>query len=157
MDSQFLEFWGNYLLASAKGQRQLEDLQKWIHQGFRGYGELAAMLRKFYGLQAPANQNADWKEAWQKATQDFEASFKTFSAMLDMVPNGRYQALERKCDQLQKQIAEQEETIKILRELLAEKGTYQGEAVKVFQDLANKQVAAFETLIKKVAAAGDYK
>jgi hypothetical protein len=47
MDSQFLEFWGNYLLAAAKGQKQLEDLNQWIRQGFSGFEELTAMLKKF--------------------------------------------------------------------------------------------------------------
>ena len=28
MDSRFLEFWGNYMLAAAKGQQQIDDLYK---------------------------------------------------------------------------------------------------------------------------------
>ena len=51
MDRQFLEFWGNYLLAAAKGQKQLEDMNQWLNQGFSGYEELTAMFKKFYGLE----------------------------------------------------------------------------------------------------------
>ena len=39
-----------------------------------------------------------------------------------------------------------------MRKLLAEKGTYQGETAKVYQDLVKKQAGAFETLMKNIAA-----
>ena len=64
MDSQFLEFWGNYLLAAASGQKQLEDLNRWISQGFSGCDELTAMFNKFYGLEHPCNNDSDSTKAW---------------------------------------------------------------------------------------------
>jgi dTDP-4-amino-4,6-dideoxygalactose transaminase len=114
MDRQFLEFWGNYLLAAAKGQKQLEDLNRWIRRGCSGFEELTAMFKKYYGLQDPRRKDSAADQAWQNAA------------------------------------AEQEKTIQILRKLLAEEGTYQGETVKVFQDLVNKQAAAFETFMKNL-------
>ena len=47
----------------------------------------------------------------------------------------------------------QENTINVLRRLLAEEGTYQRETVKVFQDLLNKQADAFEKLMRDLTAA----
>ena len=73
---------------------------------------------------------------------------------MGLVPKDKYQALEQKYAALQKKVADQEETIKTLRNLLSEDGTYQGETVKVFQDLVNKQADAFETFMKSIAAAG---
>jgi uncharacterized coiled-coil protein SlyX len=70
---------------------------------------------------------------------------------MGVVPKDRYRALEQKYTALQEKTAEQEDTIKVLRKLLAEEGTYQGETVKVFQDLTNKQADAFETLMKSIA------
>ena len=45
MDRQFLEFWGNYLLSVARGQKQLEDVTRWIRGGFSGVEELTALLK----------------------------------------------------------------------------------------------------------------
>jgi uncharacterized coiled-coil protein SlyX len=152
MDRQFLEFWGNYLLAAAKGQKQLEDLNRWISQGFSGFEELTAMFNKFYGLEHSPKKNSDSAKAWENAAAGFRNSFNAYLDLMGVVPRDKYQALEQKCAALQKKVADQDETIKILRSLLTEEGTYQGETVKVFQNLVNKQSDAFETLMKNLAA-----
>ena len=153
VDSKFLEFWGNYLLAAAKGQQQLEDLNKWIRQGFSGFEELTAMFNKFYGLEHPSrHQDAGSIQAWQNAAADFRTAFNAYLNLMGMVPQDEYQALEQKCAALQKKVADQKDTINVLRTLLAEEGTYQGQTAKVLQDLVNKQAEAFETLMKGFAA-----
>jgi DNA repair exonuclease SbcCD ATPase subunit len=152
MDRQFLEFWGNYLLAAAKGQKQLEDLNQWIRQGFRGFEELTAMFKKFYALEDPRKGDSDSTRAWQNAAADFRNSFNAYITLMGMVPQDKYLTLEQKYAALQKKVAEQKETIQALRKLLTEKGTYQGETVKVFQDLVQKQSDAFEKLMKNIAA-----
>ena len=150
MDRQFLEFWGQYLLAAAKGQKQLEDLNQWICQGFSGFEELTAMFKKFYGLEHPPQQSSDSAKAWQNAAADFRDSFNAYLDLMGVVPRDKYLALEQRCATLQNKVADQEETIRVLRSLLTEEGTYQGETVKVFQDLVNKQSDAFESLMRKL-------
>ena len=152
MDSKFLEFWGNYLLAAAKGQKQLEDLNQWIRQGFKGVEDLTAMFSKFYGIDHPRNKDAAATPAWQNAAKDFQKSLDAYLNLMGLVPKDKYQALEQKYAALQKKVAEQEESIKVLRKLLAEEGTYQGETIKVFQELVNKQAEAFEQLMNQFAA-----
>ncbi len=151
MDRQFLEFWGNYLLAAAKGQKQLEDLNQWICQGFSGFEELSALFKKFYGLEHPPQKNSDSAKAWENAVAGFRDSFNAYLDLMGVVPRDKYLALEQKCASLQNKAADQEATIKVLRSLLSEEGTYQGETVKVFQDLVNKQTDAFESLMRKMA------
>ena len=153
MDSQFLEFWGNYLLAAAKGQKQLEDLNQWIRQGLSGFEELTAMLKKFYGIDSPQKNDADSTNTWQNAAADFQNSLDSYLTLMGLIPQEKYRALEQKYAALQNKVAELEDTIKVLRNLLAEKGTYQGETTKVFQDLVNRQAEAFETLMQSVSAA----
>jgi hypothetical protein len=152
MDRQFLEFWGNYLLAAAKGQKQLEDLNQWLHQGFSGFEELTAMFKKFYGLEHPPDENSDSAKDWENAAAGFRNSFNAYLDLMGMVPRDKYQALEQKCGVLQEKVADQEETIKVLRSLLTEEGTYQGETVKALQNLVNTQSDAFETLMKSLTA-----
>jgi hypothetical protein len=155
MDRQFLEFWGNYLLAAASGQKQLEDLSQWIRQGFSGFEELTAMFKKCYGLERPCKEDSNSAKAWQNAAADFRNSFNAFFDLMGVVSRDKYQALEQKCAALQKKNADQEETIKVLRSLMAEEGTYQGETVKVFQNLVKKQSDAFERLMKSLTAAAE--
>ena len=153
MDRQFLEFWGNYLLAAARGQKQIEDLNQWISQGFSGFEELTAMFKKYYSLERPPDEDANSTKAWQNAMADFRDSFNAYLNLMGVIPQDKYRTLEQKYAALQKKVAEQENTIKALRELLAEEGTYQGETAKAFRDLVKKQAAAFETLMKNMAAA----
>ena len=155
MDSKFLEFWGNYLLAAARGQKQLEDLNQWIDQGFKGFEDLTAMFNKFYGITPSRKKDDETTRAWQSAAADFRNSFDAYIELMGLVSKDKYQALEEKFDALQKKAAEQEESIQILRKLLAEDGTYQGETIKAFQDLMNKQADAFETLMNQIAAAAE--
>jgi len=155
MDRQFLEFWGNYLLAAARGQKQLEDLNQWIRQGFSGFEELTALLKTYYGLERPGTQDSGSDPAWQKAAAGFRNSFNAYLDLMGLVPRDKYQALEQKCDALRNKVADQEETIRILRSLVAEEGTYQGETVKVFKNLVKKQSDAFETLMKNLTATAD--
>ena len=155
MDSQFLEFWGNYLLAAARGQKQLEDLNQWISQGLSGFEELTAMFKKYYGLERPRSEDPDAAQAWQNAAADFRNSFKMYLNLMGLVPKDKYRMLEQKHAALQKKVAEQEDTINLLRGLLAEKGSYQGETAGVLQDLMKKQSEAFETFMKNLAAAAN--
>jgi len=152
MDRQFLEFWGHYLLAAAKGQKQLEDMNQWLRQGFSGFEELTAMFKKVYGLERPSTENSDSAKAWETAAAGFRNSFNAYLDLMGVVPRDKYQALEQTCGLLQKKVADQEETIRVLRSLLTEEGTYQGETVKVLQNLVNKQSDAFETLMKSLTA-----
>ena len=50
MDKQFLEFWGNIMLASAKGQQQLDDIMKWFSGNFGESKDISALFCKMYGI-----------------------------------------------------------------------------------------------------------
>jgi hypothetical protein len=50
MDPNFLEFWRNPLISIAQGQKQLDDMMRWVHQGFPGADDLTNRFKKTYGL-----------------------------------------------------------------------------------------------------------
>ena len=50
MDKKYLEFWGTFLLNSAKGQEQMEDMTRWFREGFKGFEQQMSLFRKCYGL-----------------------------------------------------------------------------------------------------------
>lgn len=145
MDTHFLEFWGNFLINAAKGQKQLEDMSKWMQQGFKGFDELTAMFTKFYGLEHMGKDSPDYMATWEKASEDFIKSFKEYLGLMGVVPKEEHLALVKKYEELKEKVASQEETIKHLRMLLGEKraGT-QGDVVKGFQEIIEKQSKEFQ-------------
>jgi len=134
MDTNFLEFWGNLLISIARGQKQLDDMTKWVHQGFPGANELTTLFRKVYGLndlpQAPTSQAEPWKGTLDR----FHESYREYLKLLDVIPRTEYQKLQEENDALKRRIGELEQVIGDLRALLA--GKIQGtpkEAMEQFQ------------------------
>jgi len=150
MDRQFLEFWGNFLISAARGQKNLEAMAQWIHQGFSGVEELTAMFQKFYGLDRLDKDSPDYVKMWKKAGEDFQESFKDYLSLFDLVSRQEYLSLIEKYEAVKAKVATQEETIRHLRMLLGEKVFDPGEVVKGFQDLMQKQRDQFQQLMASI-------
>ena len=145
MDRHFLEFWGNFLINAAKGQKQMEDISKWMQQGFEGFDELTGMFKKFYGLEHMEKDTPAYIETWEKASDNFQQSFKDYLHMIGVVPKDEHLTLVKKYEELKEKVAAQEETINNLRMLLEEKkAETQGELVKGFQEILEKQSEQFQ-------------
>jgi len=121
MDRHFLEFWGNFLINAAKGQKQLEDISKWMQQGFEGFDELTGMFKKFYGLEHMEKNTPAYMETWKKASENFQKSFKDYLRLMGVVSKDEHLTLVKKYEELKEKVAAQEETINNLRMLLEEK------------------------------------
>lgn len=145
MDRRFLEFWGNFFTNAAKQQKQLEDLSKWIQQGFTGFDELSAMFKKFYGLENMEKDNSVYQKKWETASENFLNSFKDYLNLMGMVPKEEHLALIKKYEDLKEKVADREETINRLKLLLEEKKVEsQKELIQGFQDLMEKQSEKFQ-------------
>jgi uncharacterized coiled-coil protein SlyX len=153
MDKHFLEFWGNFMVNVAKGQKQLDDMAKWMGQGFKGFEYLTALFRKCYGLDRLNEASPDYLKLWKKSEADFWESFKSYLALFGVVPKDEHLALVKKYEELKEKAASQEETIRHLRMLLGEKVVDQREVIKGFQDLMNEQTAQFQELMNSFAKA----
>jgi hypothetical protein len=151
MDKHFLEFWGNFLIHVAKGQKQLEDMTRWVHQGFSGFEDLTETFRKFYGLDRLTEGSPDYLKTLEKAQKAFQNSLKDDLSLLGVVPKEEHLALVKKYEELKEEVAAQEETIKHLRILLTEKGIDQGEVIIGFQELVKKQSDQFQKLMGGMA------
>ena len=145
MDKNFLEFWGNLLINTAKEQQRIEDLSKWIQQGLKGFDELTAMFNKFYGLEQMEKDAPAHAETWKAASENFLKSFNDYMDLIGMVPKDKHLALIKKYEELKEKVTAQEETINNLRLLLEGKKTEsQKELVQGFQDLIEKQSKEFQ-------------
>ena len=158
MDRQFLEFWGNFLIHAAKGQKQLDDMTRWMQQGFKGFDELTAMFKTFYGLDNSDESTANDMLSWKKASEDFQKSFKDYLRLMGLVSKDEHLALVEKYETLKEKVAVQEETIKHLRMLLEEKhDTSQADLAQEFQTLIEKQTQQFRQTIETFGKSFDEK
>ena len=122
MNRHFLEFWGKALLQAAQSQKQLEDLAKWCQRGIFSFQDYTEIFKTSYGLDEVAEDSPDYFSIWNKAEENFRESFKEYLHIFGVVPREEYADLARQYEELQAKVAEQEETIKLLRLLLEEKG-----------------------------------
>jgi hypothetical protein len=154
MDTQFLEFWGNFLLNAAKSQKQLEDMTEWMRGGFTGFDELTSLFRKVYGLEKTEQGSPDFLKIWAGAHENFTQSFKDYLTLLNVVPREEVLALARKCEELKEKVQSQEETIKHLRMLLSAAGKeeFQGLAGQL-EGLVQKQGEQFQKLLDSFSQA----
>ncbi|MGD8229748.1 MAG: hypothetical protein PVH82_04280 [Desulfobacteraceae bacterium] len=148
MDRHFLEFWGNFLISAAKGQKQMEDVAKWMTQGLKGFEDLTAMFRTFYGLDNVSESAPDYVKAWEKAAKDFQQSFHDYLNLFGVVSRQEHLELIKKYEALKKKVAEQEQTIKHLRMQLEGEGADLGEIIRGYQNLVKKQTDQFQRLME---------
>ena len=152
-DPKFLEFWGNYLIAVARGQKQLQDLTQWMQQGFKDMEDLATMFKTSYSLENLQPDTRAFQDAWKKATTDFRKSFKEMFNQLGWVTEEEFQELKQENQSLRKQISQQENTIRQQRMLLEEKGFDHTKTVEIFRELIHKQGNEFQKLMKALSEA----
>jgi uncharacterized coiled-coil protein SlyX len=153
MDRQFLEFLGSFFLNAAKGQKQLEDMTRWIGGGLSGFDDLTRMFRKFYGMNELPLASPDYTRAWEKASENFKQSYHEWLNLMNVIPKSKYQTLEKRCQTLEEKVASQDETIRQLRSLLAEKGLPYADAVKGFTQMMEQQGHQFQELMSCVGKA----
>ncbi|MGD9120919.1 MAG: hypothetical protein PVG59_09570 [Desulfobacterales bacterium] len=153
MDRQFLEFLGTFLLNAAKGQKQLEDMTRWIGGGFSGFDDLTRMFRKFYGMNGLPLASPDYARAWESASENFKKSYHEWLNLMNVIPKSEYQALKKKCTALEEKVASQDKTIRQLRKLLSEKGLPYADAVKGFTQMMEVQGHQFQELMDSLGKA----
>jgi len=148
MDSHFLEFLGNFLIQTARGQRHLEDMARWIGGGFKGSEDLNALFRRSYGLDTLNKDGPDYLKMQQKASKDLLESFKDYFSAFGLVSREEHLKLVKKYEALKEKTSAQEETIKNLRMLLGEKVTDPENVVSGFQELMKNQTDQFQKMME---------
>lgn len=143
MDKQFLEFWGNFLLSAAKGQRQVDEFSRWMSQGMEGFQDLNDMFRKFYRLDDTEAADPDM---WTSAQSTFRDAYKAYLDSMGVVPKSEYTDLKQQFEALKEKVSEQEKTIRNLRLELGESKLSEGDTVRGFQELIQVQSDQFREL-----------
>jgi len=151
MDKHFLEFWGNVMLATAKGQQQLDDIMKWFSGNFGEFKDITDLFCKMYGIEPQDQKSPGVLPVWHKAFADFQRSFSELTTMMDLVPRKEYIDLSQENQELKKRIAQLEEGNAHLRAMLSDKvATHGSEGIKGFQELINEQAKQYQDFMKSI-------
>lgn len=134
------------MLQAAAGQRQVEELTRWVQSGFSPSVDLAALFRQCYGLTIDASSTED--DQWQKATAAFGKALEAYAPLWGWVPLERYDQLKNENERLKTELAAKESLIKRLEALLTEEDMGQRAMVARFQELIDDQGRAFEELMQ---------
>ena len=150
MNRQFFEFWGNFFSQVAQGQKQIEEINAWVQQGLAGTKELNELFQRCYGLKLPENDNPQSSQIWQKAMQDFNQSFNELAEQWGWVSRSEHQEVLDRCKELEKQVNQQQETIKDLRTILYEEGQGHSELFKHLNKSIKEQSDQFHALMESI-------
>lgn len=154
MDKHFLELWGNFLLSVARGQRRMEDMNRWLSQGFTGFPDLTDMMKQAYGLADDPKESTDMAAQWGNANETFLKSYTEFLNSMGVVPKSDHLRLVKKYEALKEKADQQEETIRHLRMLANEKGpeaTDPSAAAEGFQEILQRQTEQFQELMHNLS------
>jgi polyhydroxyalkanoate synthesis regulator protein len=147
MDKHFLEFIGNCFISAAKGQKHVEDLEKWRSRGFEGFDDLPEMFKKFYGLERLKDKAPDYPETWENFIKDFKKLFSDYLSFFSTASFEEHLSLVNKYEALKKKADEQEKTIKRLQSRSGESLTGQEKIAENLQSLIDDQTDQFQKMM----------
>lgn len=150
MDANFFEFWGRSLLNVSKGQRQMDELNRWLGGGLGSSDSLSGLFRQIYGLESVEKGGDEYLKLYEKAMQSFQQSFRDYLRLFDVTPREEHESLVKECEVLKQKVLEQEQTIGHLKKILGDKGLESAETVRDLQDVLKKQVDQFQEMMTTV-------
>ena len=149
MHSRLMEFFGNYLIQAAAWQKLLEQSAPDATPDVMDMAELGRLFQQACGIVGTTEPAfAEYSRIWQQTVANFQSAFCPYAKIWGWIPQAEYQALQEKCDSLEKTIRKKDEMISQLRSLLEEKGLGQSELIQRFQSLIQDQSDEFQTFMK---------
>jgi hypothetical protein len=153
MDQNFFELWGQSFLNIAKGQRQMDEFNRWLSGGPGGSDSLPGLFRRIYGLESVEKGGDEYLKLYEKAMQSFQQSFRNYLRLLDVTPREEHESLMKECETLKQKVSEQEQTIGDLRKILGDRGLESAASVRDMQNVLKKQTDQFQEMMKTVGQA----
>jgi len=147
VDKEFMEFWGNFFLAAAKGQQQFEDMVTWLRGNVSGTQEVTDLFTKLYGVDEFLKNTPEYLKFWNASLLDFQKSFREFLSLMDLVTKDDFTKILNEKEELEAQVHSLENTVEELQQLLKEKYSLD-ESVAGFQALMSEQTRQFQEMIK---------
>ena len=119
MNKYFYEFWENHLNNLDKGQKQMEDMTRWIMQGLSSFEELPRTFGKLCSTDFWPKGTLDYIKAWEMTTEDFQKFFKYYLNLMGLVPKDEHLTLSNKYKELNESVADQKKGINDQKRMIA--------------------------------------
>jgi hypothetical protein len=150
MNKDFLEFWGNILLQAAKGQRKLEEAEKWARLGFEAMETQRAFWSAFSGTDNGMGKKPGALDVWGKSAEEFSNICRKWARFFGMVPLEEYEELFRQKEALEKKLAEQRKADPKARWTGKRIMSVQRQMQTELQELTRKQGEQFSELMESI-------
>lgn len=159
MDANFLEFFGQMLIQTAKGQRQMDQFGQWMRQGFSATNTpgFSDTFQRIYGLTDISKESDQYTRLFQKAQADFLMAYGEFMGLMGLVPEKKYKQLEEEYQSLEKKYLAQEKKITQLKAKLGKSNNPSDDLTDQLTDLIKQQKNEFSTTIKSLSSIFDLK
>ena len=151
MNWQFYDFWGNYFLQVAQGQKKMEDFAQWMKQGFNNLNDMAELFQRSYGLKAQKSGGDEGLRNWKNAIDEFQDACTQLAAQWGWISLEEHKKVVEKCAALEEKIEDQKKMIEQLRDLLTQKGMGHTELFKHLQDALKEQSTQFHELMRTIS------
>jgi len=140
MENRYADFYDDFMTGISY-QKQLDCLTQWINLGYEGLkGGFTIPLQKMYGLAQTGEGDIDYLRMWNKAQEEIKSSFRDYLNLLGLTPRDESVAVAKRCEELERIVASQDETSKQMQRMISEiKETYRLEMTSQFADLLEKQ------------------
>lgn len=106
MEKYFYEFWKNQLITVEKGQKQTEDMTRWIMGGLTSYEELSEKFGKFCSMDFWSKETQEYIKAWEMTTEDFQKFFKYYLDLMGLMPKDEYLELTNKYNKIDESVTD---------------------------------------------------
>ena len=107
MDQYIYKFWEDQFMNLDKGQKQMQDMTRWIVGGLSGFEELSESFGKFWDVDFWSTETQDYVKAWEITTEDFQKLFKYSLDMMGLVPKDEHFELIKQYKALNERVADQ--------------------------------------------------
>ncbi|MBU1343436.1 MAG: hypothetical protein KKE44_11540 [Proteobacteria bacterium] len=153
MDKNFLEFWGNMMLNAAKGQKQMDEMAKWVAAGLSGMKEMNDLFFKPYGIKPVQTEKKDnYHDAdsiQKKAFSSFLSSFEEYLSLFDVVPKKKHMEMVHRYETLKQRVKDQEETITHLQMMMEDVGHKKNDVTQKLNTVISLQTTRFNKLLEE--------
>ena len=119
MEAKFLEAWGKYLIAVAKGSESLEALSNMLNQKNDSLGSLPTPFWQIYNMNPPKKEQSVNDNAFFDVQEQFLKNFSEAIQAMGAVPRKDYDELQNKYNALEEKSRMQAQTIQELQTPLA--------------------------------------
>ena len=151
MDKKFLEFWGNCFLNAAKGQEQIENLTRLMHEGFGAFEQQMELFQRLYNFDEIVDSAPNSSDFISQAAETYRKSYQEFLDLFGLVSKEDYESLAEKCEVLREKLAALEKKTSDPKRQADWNEIGTSELVQGFESLMKKQTDQFQELMQSFA------